>query len=101
MNKEKQIRKLTWKYFWKQKWEEVKDFADTFAEPLIFIGVILFGMFGGYLIITYPKIMGILFLIIIGGVLLCCLIGLILIFCNWIKSNWEKASKRAREELKK
>jgi len=76
--KQKEIRRLTWKYFLENKWEEIK-------VPLIILGVLAPICFIGYLGATADfelwnwqsrVLIIILGVIIVGGLTL------------WIKSNW-------------
>ncbi len=93
-----EIRKLTWKYFWQQKWKEVKG-PLTMGSVLIGILFLLFGLgFPGG-----PEVHSIKLLIIGGAILgfwiLIGILGLIELFCKWIKSNWQTATERAISEL--
>jgi hypothetical protein len=114
MNKQK-LKSLTYKYFWQQKFKEVGLF---FGIPTLSIGVLyLFSYFGRWVNLIFIKCGGDLVIknnitffehIINGfvGVVFACGI-LIILYCiyelakGWIKSNWNKANKRAMEELKK
>ena len=104
----RQERRLTWKYFWKQKLEEITDFFD---DDNVIIPFIVFSfMVGGFFQIGWsinpetglPSCMAIAiigiciwaFWIILG------LIALIKRIVKWLRSNWKKAKARAQEELK-
>ncbi len=98
MNKEERS-KLVWKYFWQQKWEEIK-------EPFLVFLFLFIPIFGLYLIYQY---FGEEVLEIIG--MICFLIALIIVVIviiyiifndihNWIKENWQRANRRARSDLK-
>ena len=86
-----ELRKLTWKYFWEQKWEEIK-------EPLLVISGI--SGFVGFCLLIAGMMEDINLMFTIG---LCMMIPatLFIITCiiNWIRNNWRKAFKRAEEEL--
>ena len=94
-----ELRRLTWKYFFKQKWKEIKD-PLAFGSMMVAIILIMIG-FG------FPSEgphLRSLKLISIGvsifGVWV--IYGIILIIksiCKWIKSNWVIASERAEREL--
>ena len=102
---EAEIKKLTWKYFWKQKAKEVG-----------------WGILGLTALAFIPYLMGKLFLFIIKegylfldegfmiiwvmGLFWCAvliLFGFIIfnVIVEWIKSNWEKAQERANNEAEK
>ena len=101
MNKEKRIKKLTWKYFWEQKWKEAKDFWDESGIPIIgfscFIGVLLQAGWGE----EKTYCVAIIGLCIIGFWILVAIRSLIIVIRDWINSNWEEAKKRAKREIKK
>lgn len=86
-NKEQEIKSLTWKYFWQQKWKEIK-------KGLKLLGIILLLMpvmfLIGWLIENHIIIFSVIFF---SG------ISIYLLFI-WIKENWQRASKRAKEELR-
>ncbi len=93
MNKE---RSLTWKYFWQQKWEEAK-------LPLTGILVVGLAIFILWIISSAEKgnwqgVVANIFAILIG---IFVLVGIIIGIYEWIRSNWRKAKKRAKRELKK
>lgn len=94
-----QLKKLTWKYFFQQKWQEI----GWYLIPIsIIIGVLLIGFgLGSYPIENEIYSMK----MIVWGLSIFCfwlLIGtikLIKVFCKWIRSNWQKAAERAIHEL--
>lgn len=108
----KQIKKLTWKYFLRQKFKEVM------LPVLIIPGVIsisyLYGIFMKPILPSWQFEKG--FWIWIDGVLLLMIsiaiigaIGLVLvgifsiiisIIIKWMKKNWKKAREKAKKELK-
>jgi len=110
MNKQK-LKSLTYKYFWQQKFKEVGLF---FGIPTLSIGLLyLLSYFGRWLdnllgginmmngnSIFWEHIgygfLGIIYLLFIFIVLF----ALFGAFYCWIESNWKKAKKRAREELR-
>ena len=88
-----QLKKLTWKYFWQQKWKETK-------EPLIVISSIS-GVLGFCMLITgrmmdtnIPSIIGLCMMVPVTLIIITFII-------KWLKSNWREASERAEEELGK
>ncbi len=112
MGKQERIRKLTWKYFLKQKARELLD--------IVFIGVLLIvaplgtgfltlGLFFketempnsilGSLSVTYfIGVLTLLFLFLISLLLYVAFVEYII---EWIKSNWRRAKRRAQKEVKK
>ena len=119
--KKDKIRKLTWNFFWKQKVKEIMLFFGVVSF------VYFFGFLGRFLDLKASKIFPALYgnppvfllksangffahliygaaaLIILGGVIyiLYLIFGAFYILIeSWIKSNWEKATKRALEEIK-
>lgn len=101
MDKTKQLKKLTWKYFWQQKLKEFLFFIGI-ASIVIFVpyyfGVLTCKVIG-------ERIEGLFFLWTwILGALLLVLVMLIGMFIFWVikeivRLNWEKAQIRAKEEL--
>jgi len=110
----KQLKSLTYKYFWQQKFKEVGLF---FGIPTLSIGVLYllsyfgrwfdlasFGGKGRILIMEANKTFwehiryGVFGLVVIL-ILLAILFVMIDVFVNWICSNWEKAKQRAKMEL--
>lgn len=117
-HKEMLRRKLTWKYFWEQKCEELCNFIKVFSAVL-FVGFIIPLLIGGYVIshgycktaseVFYQiDTLGIILYTWATGVLCCLIIALILIVIGafifyigeWLLNNWEIAKARARRELK-
>ena len=109
-----ELKRLTWKYFWKRKKEEVEDFFEEivwfFEEAwgvFVFIMIILGGFFQiGWVInegtgLPESKKLAIVGLCMIGVWILIGIIALIVVFCRWIKSNWRLAIGDAESELKK
>lgn len=107
MNKQKQIKKRTWKYFREQKWKEVKEFFEENWVPLCVISIISgvmlqsawapckFGETGA----CYP-IIAIIGLCIIGFWALVGIIALIKVIAKWLKSNYKEARKKAEKDFK-
>ena len=87
-----EFTKLRWKYFWKQKWKEMK-----FAILPIWFGIIAF--FIGLGIEYNSKWMIVTGIVFLSLAAIFLLIFLIKTFIKWIKSNWQKASERAINEL--
>jgi len=102
MNEQQKIRALTWKYFWKQKVEEIKE-KIPFIISLIFILSLLF-MFSGAIMMDEEILGGnIIFLVgtsILLSLLLVGVISLLNCFLKWIKSNWKKAKEKSVAEVK-
>lgn len=112
----KQIRSLTWKYFWQQKWDETKGFLIGFLIVLgfIFVPYILGIIFGvepaicnldlveecnpfdywisglSYCFVGIIFGMSILFIICIGA-----------LFYFWIEENWNLAKRRAIRDCRR
>jgi len=91
-----QIKKQTWKYFWEQKIEEIKNF---FVGLFILYSIVnIFGFFAEIVSLSltnefnlyffYAGIMTIVFWFSTG-------------LTYWIKSNWKKAKERAEKDFKK
>lgn len=106
MNKEKQIRKRTWKYFREQKWKEVKEFFED-VFPFILPISISFGLCCQLFWIIDPDtgesvcpIIAIIGLYILGFWVLIGLIALFKVIKKWLKSNWKKAKKKAEKDFK-
>ena len=107
MTTDKQIIKQARKYFWQQKREEVVDyFEENWHFPLI-ISIFLGTVFqGGWIVneetgLPNCKALAIVGLCILGFWILIGLIALIKVIVKWIKSNWKKALRRARDENEK
>ena len=89
MNK---LRILTWKYFFKQKWKEIKE-ALMIILPISLI-------IGGVCITFYEyKISLIIGIIILSFWILIGILKLIKHIFKWIKSNWVMAKEKAEQEL--
>ncbi len=94
MNKKE--RSLTWKYFWQQKWEEIR---PVLYFLLGFVGFVLICYMG----ISAEKgnwqwIVWTIFQILTGLLLISLLVFIIYL---WLGNNWKKAKKKAKRELKK
>ncbi len=94
-----QLKKLTLKYFFQQKWEEIKWWVIPIS---VILGVILIGFGLG----SFPAENGIysIKMIIIGVSILGSwslvgIIELIKTFCKWVRSNWDKATEKAIHKL--
>ena len=103
MNK---LNRLTWKYFFEQKWEEVKDFfeenglgifAFTFAVGLSFQILWVKDLETGLPIWKTGAIIG---LFVVGFWVLIGLIALIKCIVNWIRDNWKRAKEKAKKKIK-
>ncbi len=102
----RQERRLIWKYFWKQKKEEVVGFFKKSWYPFLLISIFLGGVFQvGWIIneetgLPESKKLAIIGLCLIGFWILVGIIALIKVIVKWMKSNWKKAKACARKELK-
>ena len=101
-----QERRLTWKYFWKQKRAEVVNFFEIFWAGFMAVSIML-GLFSqlGWSFNTktgLPHCMAIAIigLCMFGFWILIGFIALIKVIVKWLRSNWKKAKARAQEELK-
>ncbi len=109
MNKEKQRRSLIWKYFWKRKRKEVRDFFDAWGSRLIVIQlgvlIILSVVFGLPLEETGVSIspfLGKLFLFLVLIEIIIFFLGWVIgSITGWVKSNWMMATEDAVRELNK
>jgi len=108
-----ELKKLTWKYFWQQKFKEIM-MPITLALALMFmpylIGQVIPDNILNYLIefgwaeipieLTFSYYWGAGFLLLIPIVLIGGLsYGVITEIIKWLKSNWRKAEMRAKTEL--
>ncbi len=99
--KTKEIRKLTWKYFWKQKKEEVGSHFYYWSGAY-FMGSFFFGVMSqGFWSLEGFEFIAIIGLCLMGFWVLLGIIKIIKTICNWIKENWEYAKKRATKEVNK
>ncbi len=99
MNK---LNRLTWKYFFEQKWEEIEDYAVGIASFTI-----IFGIFSqvGWIIyaeenIIAPKVIAIIGLCFLGFWVLLGIIAIVKCFFDWIKDNWKRAKEKAKKKIK-
>ncbi len=105
---------LVWKYFFKQKWEEIYDHFEEWAGPYfgisMFIAIVLqtgwIPIQGGDYWEKLPyepisRIMGTIGLSIIGFWIVIGLICLVIITYAWLYENWVVANARADREIKK
>ena len=100
MNK---VRRLTWKYFWEQKLQEI-------MKGMIFIDIGLIGLtIAAYLMIFIFEIprtelsLDVFFMVGILGIITFCLTGFVVTVIlkgikDWIESNWDEAKRRAENE---
>ena len=105
----RQLRKLIWKHFWKQKNKELKEFLEYYRDEVI-IGSILIPVALQFFWIGYYEI-GIEFFAFLGTLGLVTLSVWILygIYClfysmiggiyKWLNSNWKLARNNAEAEL--
>ena len=94
MNKKE--RSLTWKYFWQQKWKEVR-------VPLCITLVFIIFFFMLYLLAYAEKGNWQNIVLNIAGILFGLTFLIVTIICiyDWLQGNWKKAKKRAKKDLKK
>lgn len=100
--------KLTWKYFFEQKVEEIFIPSLFLTIPFV-LGFIIFKLFSLPYLLETPLIGNIilnLIIIFLLGFIFCFVLVIILSIIlypiyEWINDNWEQAKKRARRELKK
>ncbi len=108
MNKKEQITKLTWEYFWEQKFKEV-GLTILILSILIFVPYFLGSWIGdgksdmcgdGSWGNDYEVECG-TFATWFEGLFYLIVISLVLLLLGaWILENWEKAKEKAREEVK-
>lgn len=101
--KKQRLNELTWKYFWNQKLYELSKFLVVILG-IIFVPYLVGLVFNFYLNGEITNcfdiwIVGICVLTIIF-ITLALIYIIFMLFINWIKSNWEEAEERAREDLK-
>lgn len=109
MNK-KEIRKLTWEYFWQQKINEISIFT-AISLLVVFIPhlvgkiiVKLFTITECYWVDHYMDCgLRHTWLYGVGTIFIFSLITFIIVWVlrKWISSNWDKAETRAKEEYNK
>jgi len=97
MTQQEKIKSLTWKYFWKQKWNEI-------GEQVVLIGSIGVGflifLISKWLYEKYPSVLKILCFIFFCLVILFLVGVMISVFIDWIRNNWIEAKSRAIREVK-
>ena len=98
-------RKLIWKYFWKRKRGEVKDFLIGFLKTSFVLCFIVSGMVSFMSLIALcagmpmsPAIISYVAVVIFLGE--CLMIGICQLI-KWLRSNWKLATKDAITELKR
>ncbi len=109
----KQLRKLIWKHFWKQKSKELKEFYEGYSWELIAASIIIpiiLQIFGWGLYsatsIKFFAFLAIFGLVILGGWALYLILYLmfystIVSLYKWLNSNWKLARNNAEAELRK
>lgn len=107
MNKQNEIRSLTWKYFWKQKITEIS-LGIIGLLLLIFIPYILGHSIGDNMHVGCGVTNEIeecniivqwfegFFYLVVGVMFIFVVIKLLI---NWITSNWKKANDRAKKDI--
>ncbi len=100
MNKEQKLKSLTWKYFWKQKKDEILDNIYLIVLSSIAISIFLIVMGLGLndeykkgIILAYIGTVIIIFWILLG------VLAIIIHFIKWIKSNWKEAHAKVMREV--
>lgn len=93
---EKQVKKLTWKYFRQQKLKEVRDFfIIVFIFYSVIIGIFAQGFWSVPLYyFQFPR------WILVSG-LVCDGIWLVFGLILWLENNYDKAKSRALKEVKR
>jgi len=105
-NKKQEIKSLTWKYFWQQKREELYEFFYVTCKIYLIVGWMI-GLFSTILLWESDISNGFIYtgrwwaVIPITLWLLEVAILALFLFFDWIDSNWKKADKRAKSEVKK
>ncbi len=101
-NKEKELKSLTWKYFWKRKRQEI---WGARWGLLAFQMLLLFS--ASVAVNAYEQagpgeaIIGLFLLsILLIEIVILATGALIFIFVGWLRANWKLATKDARKELK-
>jgi len=89
MTQQEKIKSLTWKYFWKQKWNEIKGPLKVIVGVALIIGL-------SYLMITF-EVVGFIFFVL---AVLYALGIIIMVLISWIRDNWKQAKERATKEVK-
>ena len=89
--KEKEYKKLVWKYFWEQKWKEIRFYLIALGILLSVAGVFFFLYLFQLLAERYPTITAIIFGTLTG-------LFIIYLLIKWINSNWQEAKRRARKK---
>ncbi len=93
-----ELKKLTWKYFFQQKWKEIN---SPLHIVLVFSGFLL--LLIGFGFPSEPSLYSIKMIIaagiILGFFVLEGFYKLIKAFFKWIKDNWQKATERAIHKL--
>ena len=102
MKKQEQIKNRTWEYFWQQKSKELSIFIIVIGVVFMFCLILAVYLYAIPMAITI-QLFGddnlsndfttVLFLWIIVSMI-------ILWIILWIKSNWNKAEERAKEDFK-
>jgi len=89
------LKSLTWKYFWQQKWKEIK-------EPVKVISIILFFGFFAYCL-GYSEEgnwQRIVLIIMLSIFVLTATLVLVGYTYYWLHDNWVQAKAKAKKELK-
>lgn len=101
MNKEQKINKLTWEFFFEQKFEELTFFMEVIClfSFWLFIGAFIFWIFPVAVLTTFygsdvviSDNGGFYFILSIFSI---CMVGVF----EWINDNWKKANKRAKRKV--
>lgn len=88
-------RKLAWKYFWQQKWEESRGFVfsiSLFGIWIFWMCTLFFSGFNGFSIYYWQTWCSFAPIIIFLTILI---YQLLWSFYEWLSENWQRAKKRA------
>ena len=102
MNKEKELKSLTWKYFWKRKRQEIwgaRWGILAFQMLLLFVAsfsISLYEMEQD----TGSEVGEFLVNILLIEVAMLVIGALLFILVGWLRENWKLATKDARKELR-
>ena len=104
---------LVWKYFFKQKWQEIYDYFWNWWDVYFVISIVIAAFFQIGWVSNSPQyyseapaeaiapLLGKIGLYVLAFWALVLTIALIKVICEWMHDNWERANKKADEEIKK
>ncbi len=100
MNKEKELRSLTWKYFWKRKRAEIwgASWVLLFWQMMILF-IVMLCFVGWEETNSQEAVIGLLlFIILLAEVAILGIGVLVFILVGWLRANWKLATKDAKKE---